>query len=174
MVDDEDLDDGGDELDLEAIEREAARVERRALDLDFSDVVPDATASGLAGRRHGAASLETDTFLSRREREAMARARGETPTLKKMGKKAPRPVRADTDFAGLPMDTELHLSSKGLPGWVWATLTIVLVAALVTAGGFWLHARTQDAGHDDIAALEAARERARAEEEARLRRLQAD
>lgn len=170
MARDDDPEGAGEELDLEALEREAAKVERRALDIDFGDVVPD-TATGIAGRRHGAASLETDGFLSRREQEALARAQGETPALDRLGKKAAKATRSKQNAPVLPMDRSLRLSSRGLPGWAWVAICLALAAALVTAGTIWLGGR-QQIEPAEAATLEAARERVRAEEEARLRRLE--
>lgn len=122
---DDDFGEIGGELDMDAIERQATQVQRKALDLDFGEVVPR-KAKG-AGRQSGGGSLDAGAFLTQKEREAMARAQGATPTLDRLGKKkARRSVAPVAQF-----DAELSLRHQGIPTWVW-----VAAVLLTFAGGF--------------------------------------
>ncbi len=175
MADDwhEEDDELGEELDLELIQQEASKVQRRALEIDFDDVLPGGDKTSKKARKHGASSLEMDKFLSRKEREALERASGGTPTLKRLGKKAPRPAHAHIDGV-LPMQGELVISTKGLPGWAWAVIAVAIIALVMGGGGLLLHVRYQAQTAEEAAALEAAHERVRKIEAERLRKLQHD
>lgn len=161
----------GEELDLETVVQEASRVQRRALDLDFGDVIPDEGPSpgAAAPKRHGGASLDADAFLSKKEREARARAAGATPTLDRLGHRhvAPRSL-VDDDTR---MDTNLNIRTGGLPGWAWALVAVTVLG--LGLGGVWytLWQNRQDTLAAEAAAIQAAQQRARAEEETRLRKL---
>lgn len=171
-----DHDDGelGEELDLEQLEQEATKVKREALDLGFDEILPDESRRGGAASPHGASSLEMGSFVSKKEREAMERARGGTPTLDRLGKSAPKRARSESDGPVLPMDQELVISSKGLPGWGWALIAISLIAVLIGGGSFYMYTRHQAQAEQEAAMLEEARERQRAIEAERRRRLQED
>lgn len=168
----DDDDDLGDELDLEQLATEAAKVQRRALDLDFGDVLPESGRGAAGAKRHGAGSLDTEAFLSRKEKEALERARGGTPTLDKLGKKASRRVRLADHGPIIPMDDELILSNKGLPGWAWAAIVIALVGVLLAGSGVFVYSLYQQKNEEEALRLDEARQRLRDVEAERLRRLQ--
>ena len=156
-------DDGfGDELDLEAVEEQATRVQRRALDLDFDELGSRGAAP--TGRVHGAGGLDADAFLSKKEREAQARAGGATPTLDRLGH---RGYNRGLGGHGPVMDTELHLTRRGPPMWIWAAVVglLVLGAGGGTIAWFVHQQHVKDAA--EAAAIQRATERARQAEEAR-------
>ena len=156
-------DDGfGDELDLDAVEKQATQVQRRALDLDFDEL--GRRGATPTGRVHGAGGLDADAFLSKKEREAKARAGGATPTLDRLGHRGYQP---DLGGHGPVMDTELHLTRRGPPLWIWGAVAALLVlgAGAGTIAWFVHQQHARDAA--EAAAIHKATERAHQAEEAR-------
>ena len=164
MSQDEDY---GDELDLEAVEREATKVKRRALELDFEEVVDQDFGHLGGGRAHGGMSLDADAFQSKKVREATERALGGTPTLKKRGERPRRPVQS----GGPRMEPALNIRRSLVPGWVWAVLVIVIAGGVIGIGGVMLYRRYVEEVQQEEALLEAARQRALKAEEERIRRM---
>jgi hypothetical protein len=156
-------DDGfGDELDLDAVERQATKVQRRALDLDFDELGDRGGAP--RGRVHGAGGLDADAFLSKKEKEAKARAAGGTPTLDRMGHRGYNPGLGGHDPV---MDTELRLTRRGPPLWIWGAVAALV---LVGAGGgtvAWMVHRQHVKEAAEAAAIQRATQRAHQAEEAR-------
>lgn len=159
-------DDPGGELDLDAVEQQATQVRRRALDLDFGEVFPHDRGPGASpGRRQGEGGLDADAFLSKKEKEARARAGGATPTLDRMGRRSFGSLGGD----GVRMDTTLNVTRRGLPTWVLITAFAVVALAGLGGGGYWMYRRHQRQVAAEEAAIHQATQQAREAEEARER-----
>jgi len=123
----------GGELNLEEVTRIATTVKRKPLELGLDSHMPKRSRG--AGASVGGESLDGDAFLSRKEKEAMARAAGATPTLDRLGKGAPSASQKRPQGPERPpqvvMDRELTLRQQGMPTWGW-----FLLAGLTFALGF--------------------------------------
>jgi len=159
-------DDPGGELDLDAVEQQATQVRRRALDLDFGEVLPQDRGPGSGpGRRHGAGGLDADAFLSKKEKEARARAGGATPTLDRMGMRSFGSLGGD----GVRMDTTLNVTRRGLPTWVIVVAFTVVALAGLGGGGYFLYRRHQRQIAAEEATIHHATQQAHQAEQARER-----
>jgi len=144
------------------VEQQATKVQRKALDLGFEELGSRGKAP--TGRVHGAGGLDADAFLSKKEREAQARASGATPTLDRLGHRGYTPGLGGR---GPVMDTDLKLTRRGPPLWIWGAVVGLL---LLAAGGgtiaWFVHKQhLEDAA--EAAAIQKATQRARQAEEAR-------
>ncbi|MDF1565552.1 MAG: hypothetical protein P1V51_21120 [Deltaproteobacteria bacterium] len=154
----EEFDDGlgeiGGELDMDAVTRVSSEVKRKPLDLGLGDLLPRQSRSG--GRESGGGALDGDTFMDREQKEAVARARGGTPTLDRLGVQAVQP----TQGSGAEMDRRLNLQRQGIPTWGWILMLLGTFAVGFGIFMAWLWAsRTTDV-NEEAARLQAAQERA--------------
>ncbi|RMG17975.1 MAG: hypothetical protein D6729_07835 [Deltaproteobacteria bacterium] len=157
----------GGELDLDAIEREATKVKRQALEIDFDEVVDQDFGHLGGGRAHGGMSLDADAFQSKKVREATERALGGTPTLKKLGERPAQPVR----HTGPRMEKALNIRRALIPGWAWAVIAILIIGGGIAIGGVLFYRSYSARIAAEEALLKAARERALQAEEERVRRM---
>lgn len=153
-------DDAGSELDIESLMKEQEAARKKPLELDFSELEdeepdPDMAAAVGGGQRVGGKGLDGTEFLSREEKEALARQK-RTPRV------APRPAE---------LMEPIHKVKAG-KGPVIAAAVVAVVVVAAGAGFFvWRSNQAQKASQAEIDRINAGDAARRQADEERLRKM---